>query len=97
MEQTCTFYGQTRTSDYVNDINCYECLKALKEKGNIFNLKEGISKSQQSEIDKEKHKFRHGKCSCGSPFTIRTNKTNNQQFLGCLNYPKCKNTKSLKQ
>ena len=37
----------------------------------------------------------HGKCSCGCPWTIRKNRSSNQEFLGCSNYPKCKNTKSI--
>ena len=43
----------------------------------------------------KKFNEQHGKCPCGSIWTIRKNKTNNKEFLGCINYPQCKNTKSL--
>jgi hypothetical protein len=91
-----TMTDNTDTSPYLNDINCYACLELIKQNGNIYNLKEGISKRQQSVIDKEKHLFRFGKCECGSPMCERTNKANGQKFLGCTNYPKCKNTKPIK-
>lgn len=90
------YSGNTNTSEYLNDINCYACLKLIKQNGNIYGLKEGISKRQQSIIDKEKHRFRFGKCSCGSPLVKRVNKQTGNQFLGCLNYPKCKETQVLK-
>ena len=48
--------GNTDTSEYLNDINCFACLDLIKQNGNIYNLKEGISKRQQREIDMEKHK-----------------------------------------
>lgn len=86
--------GNIRTSEWLNDVNCFECLKAIEENGNIYGLKEGISPKQQSAIDKEKHRFRYGKCDkCGSPLQPRKNKSNGQWFLGCSNYPKCRNTK----
>jgi hypothetical protein len=85
--------GNTTTSEYLNDINCFACLKLIKENGNIYELKEGISKREQSEIDREKHRFRFGKCECGSPMTKRVNQKSKQEFLGCCNYPKCKKTK----
>jgi len=87
--------GNTRISKYLNDITCYECLSMLKASGNIYNLIEGTSPRQQSEIDKEKHRFRFGKCICGSPLCERINKSTQHKFLGCTNYPKCKNTKSI--
>ena len=87
--------GNTDISEYLNDINCYACLELIKQNGNIYELKEGTSKREQSNIDKEKHRFRFGKCECGSPMIIRRNKTNKQEFLGCSQYPKCKNTKSI--
>ena len=84
--------GNTRTSEYLNDINCFACLELIKQNGNIYNLKEGISRIQQSEIDKEKHRFRFGKCECGSPLCERLNTKTKVKFLGCSNYPKCKKT-----
>lgn len=85
--------SNTVTSEYLNDINCFACLELIKQNGNIYGLKEGISKRQQSKIDKEKHRFRYGKCECGSPMTIRKNSKTGEEFLGCVNYPKCKKTK----
>lgn len=87
--------GNTDTSEYLNDINCFACLELIKQNGNIYNLKEGLSKREQSKIDKEKHRFRFGKCTCGSPMQERRNKITGQKFLGCIQYPRCKNTKSL--
>lgn len=86
--------GNTLTSAFLNDINCYACLKLIKDNGNIYNLKEGISPIQQSEADKEKRRYRFGKCDCGSPMCERKNKKTGEVFLGCTNYPKCKLTKS---
>ena len=45
------------TSEYINDINCFACLELIKQNGNIYNLKEGISRREQSRIDKEKHVY----------------------------------------
>jgi len=87
--------GNTTISNYLNDINCYACLELIKQNGNIYNLKEGTSPQQQSIIDKEKYRFRFGKCECGSPMIIRKNSKTGQEFLGCLQYPKCKKTQQL--
>ena len=87
--------GNVDTSEYLNDINCFACLDLIKQNGNIYNLKEVISKRQQREIDREKHKFRFWKCECGSPMCERVNKKTGEKFLGCLQYPKCKKTKSI--
>jgi ssDNA-binding Zn-finger/Zn-ribbon topoisomerase 1 len=84
----------TDTSEYLNDINCYACLKLIEENGNVYGLKEGISKRQQSAIDKEKNRFRFGKCECGSPMCERKNSKTGEKFLGCLQYPKCKKTRN---
>ncbi|KAA2223010.1 topoisomerase DNA-binding C4 zinc finger domain-containing protein [Chryseobacterium sediminis] len=88
--------GNTLTSTWLNDINCHACKKLIKNNGNIYGLKEGISPTQQSEIDKERNKFKHGKCSkCGQPMKIRKNKSQNKDFKGCSSYPKCKHTETL--
>lgn len=46
---------------------------------------------------KEKHKWDkiYGKCPCGSGWRLYKNKTTNVEFLGCFNFPKCKNTKNI--
>lgn len=50
-------------------------------------------------VKKQKHKLRkkakHGICSCGYPFVLRRNSSNGTQFLGCWNFPVCKNTNPL--
>lgn len=89
--------GNTDTSNYLNDINCYACLKLIKENGNIYNLLEGTSKREQSLIDREKHRYRFGRCDCGSPLQKRKNGKTNQEFLGCITYPACKKTKPFNQ
>lgn len=89
--------GNILTSKHINDINCHHCKKLIKENGNIYDLKEGISPMQQSAIDKEKNRFKDGKCSkCGQPMVKRRNKLKNNEFLGCSQYPKCNHTESIK-
>jgi len=39
----------------------------------------------------------HGVCSCGGRFVVRTNRAEKNKFLGCANYPKCRNTKNIPQ
>ena len=88
--------GNVDSSEYLNDINCFACLKLIEQNGNIYGLKEGVSKREQSKIDKEKHRFHFGKCECGSPLCQRINTKSKEKFLGCINYPKCKKTYPLK-
>lgn len=87
--------GNTEQSEYLSDINCFACLKLIEQNGNIYGLKEGISKRQQSLIDKEKHLYRFGKCECGSPMCERVNSQTKQKFLGCIRYPNCTKTKAI--
>ena len=87
--------GNTDVSEYLNDITCFACLKLLKTNGNIYNLKEGISKLAQSRADKLKFKYRYGTCECGHPLKLRINSKTQEMFYGCTTYPKCKKTKSL--
>jgi len=84
--------GNVRSSEYLNDINCFACLELIEKHGNIYGLKDGVSKTEQSKIDKENHRFRFGKCECGNPLTQRINSRSKEIFLGCSNYPKCKKT-----
>ena len=98
--EMCSHYkpetGNILTSKYLNDINCYACKKLIKENGNIYGLIDGVSKREQKAIDKEKHKFRFGKCpKCENPLRKRMNKIQNVEFLGCSNYPKCNHTQNL--
>lgn len=87
---------------HIGDVNCNGCLKLIKE-GLEHNLKEGKWESKSSKKRRLKHERYikeqeelYGRCSCGSLFTLRTNSITKLQFLGCLQYPKCKNTKSIK-
>lgn len=73
-------------TDVVSHIDCRACKKILAE---LPEIKEALEKKY------EKRAFPNGKCSCGHAFIKRTNKVNGEQFLGCSNYPKCKNTKSI--
>lgn len=94
--------GNTVTTPYINDINCYECIEEIK-RGNIEGLIEGkapedfyLTKSGKKAFRKQKaFNDKYGFCPCGSTWTIRKNSKNNTEFLGCLQYPKCKNTKSI--
>jgi hypothetical protein len=95
--------GNTETTPYIIDINCFECIEAIKN-GNIEGLVEGevpptfyMSKKEKKEYNKRKVFIeQHGTCACGSNWKIRTNSNNGEHFLGCFSYPKCKKTKSLK-
>lgn len=104
----CSHYrpqtGNIDTTPYINDINCHEC-KSKIESGefskNELKLEDSPETYYMSHGERKKYNKQkafnnlHGKCSCGSIWTIRKNKTTNQEFLGCLQYPKCKNTKKL--
>lgn len=103
---TCSHFnkrsGNALRTPYKNDVNCFECAQAI-ENGNLEGIIGDIAPEYFYLGKKEKKRYNaqklfeetHGKCSCGSDWKIRTNKTNNTQFLGCSNYPKCKNTKSI--
>jgi ssDNA-binding Zn-finger/Zn-ribbon topoisomerase 1 len=67
------------------EVDCYACLRHI----------ENTAELKQSKQAKEEYRFRFGKCSCGSPMQIKKNRNTNQEFLGCSNYPKCKNTRNL--
>lgn len=96
--------GNTNTTIYIGDINCFKCIENLN---NGIASKEGLIEGNAPETfymsNKEKKLFnkrklfneKYGVCSCGSSFQIRKNKSNGKEFLGCINYPKCKNTKSI--
>jgi len=57
--------GNTVVSQYLGDVNCYACLKLIKQTGNIYGLIDGMSPKKKSKIDKLKHIQRLGKCGCG--------------------------------
>lgn len=79
----------------LGDVNCRNCLKAIKN-GHNHNLPEGItiSSSEKKRLRKiALLELQYGRCVCGALFTPRYNKTTKKVFLGCSNYPNCKNTK----
>jgi len=88
----------------LGDVTCYACLKLIKN-GYEHNLPEGktVSKAERKRRQKQSEQEnirraieeKHGKCRCGKAWVIRKNKSTSTEFLGCSNYPKCKNTKSI--
>lgn len=88
--------GNTNSSKYLGDINCFACLKLIKQNGNIYGLQEGHRPSPTRKKKKKKQISKHGNCICGARLVERTNSMSGQKFLGCSTYPKCTNTKSLK-
>ena len=74
-----------------------EMMVLMAEKKAIEQVKE--QRRHNNKVKKLKQKLRkkaqHGVCSCGYPFMPRTNSANGNNFLGCWNFPVCKNTKPL--
>lgn len=96
--------GNTDTTKYIGDINCFECIKNLESGiASKDGLIEGnapetyyMSHSQRKKHNAQKRfNEQYGKCPCGCNWQIRKNRSNNQEFLGCINYPTCKNTKAM--
>jgi hypothetical protein len=94
--------GNTDTTPYTDDINCFECIEAIKN-GNTEGLISGkasetyyLSHSERKKYNKRKRFVeQHGICSCGRNWTIRKNKNTGEEFLGCISYPICKKTKRM--
>jgi ssDNA-binding Zn-finger/Zn-ribbon topoisomerase 1 len=89
-------------TEYIEDVDCYACKKLIQE-GVTTGMLEGkapemyyMSNSEKKRYKKQKRFIEeNGKCPCGCNWQIRKNRTNGQEFLGCTNYPTCKNTKAL--
>lgn len=98
----CGHNHNTKDTPYIDDVECNACKKIIKETNPEW-MKEGKAPETfyMSKSSKKKHnavlRFRekYGKCPCGCDWQIRKNRTSGQEFLGCINYPTCKNTKSL--
>lgn len=84
----------------LGNVNCFACLELIKN-GYAHGLEEGTylthgeRKRQAARTKKKEFDEKNGKCPCGCSWEIRVNKSSGKPFLGCCNYPKCKNTKSL--
>lgn len=53
-------------------------------------------KNLQERIDRWLEYMPKDKCElCGLPMIVRESKKNKSKFLGCVGYPKCKNTRSI--
>lgn len=98
----CGHNHNIKDTEYIEDVECNACKRIIK-KGLAVGMLEGkapptyyMSNRQKKEFN-EQNAFNnlHGKCPCGCNWTIRINKLKGTEFLGCRNYPKCKNTKSL--
>jgi hypothetical protein len=93
------------------EVNCSGCIWEL-ENGYIhglpyvsksFERKQKKQKKKNTDLNfksAKKELFRnsdkYGKCSCGYPFVLRTNRMTHECFLGCSAYPRCKKTKNIK-
>lgn len=96
--------GNIKTTPYVNDINCHEC-KSKIESGEFskdeLRLEDSpetfyMSNSEKKRFNKQKRfEEQYGRCQCGCSWQIRRNNVTQKEFLGCLNYPNCKKTKSI--
>ena len=104
----CSHYnpasGNTETTIYIGDINCYECIKNIElATASIEGLKEGnapetfyMSKKERKRFNAQKRfNEEHGICTCGCNWVVRKNSKTNLEFLGCSNYPNCTNTKAI--
>lgn len=97
------YTGNTSTTPYIGDINCFACIELLKNGYNREGLIEGNAPATYYMSIKERKRYnkqqafnlQHGLCECGSIMQIRMNSKTKEEFLGCIQYPKCKKTKSI--
>lgn len=96
--------GNVDTTPYIDDINCFECIENLKSGlASKEGLREGkapetfyMSKREKKAFNKKQEFIKkYGICPCGCNWMIRVNTKTKQEFLGCVNYPTCKNTKTI--
>lgn len=94
-----------RDAQYINEVDCYACKKALEE-GLEHSLKseqqfkDKIENRRQQKANKQKKKAikklpNNPICSCGFVMIKRSNSTSHAKFWGCSQYPICKQTKSI--
>ncbi len=90
---------------YIHQVNCTECKEAIKS-GYNHNLKTkeqyeaDIAKQELERRDKAIKKWirahpSNPMCPCGFIFVKRSNRSTREQFWGCCQYPRCKNTKQI--
>jgi ssDNA-binding Zn-finger/Zn-ribbon topoisomerase 1 len=98
----CGHNHNVMDTEYIDDVECYACKKLIQE-GATNGMLEGkapemyyMSNSEKKRYKKQKRFIEeNGKCNCGCNWTVRKNSKSGEEFLGCINYPKCKNTKAL--
>lgn len=86
----------------IGDVNCKDCLKLI-EAGYDHGLPEGKTdfrsnsqKKRDAQIEKQRlENEKLPKCTCGHRMMKRTNRATKEEFYGCTNYPKCKNTSKI--
>lgn len=84
----CGHFHVTESKNLIY-VDCHACVKHINETPELK------TRLEQSIKIREAHKFRFGKCSCGSPLCERKNGKTGEKFLGCTTFPKCKNTYSI--
>lgn len=77
--------------------NCKVCNNVKNvERGEKFGTTEytcpGCKRTIIKKTEPEQNKPETNNCSCGGKMSVRTNSRDNSKFMGCSNYPKCKNT-----
>jgi ssDNA-binding Zn-finger/Zn-ribbon topoisomerase 1 len=98
----CGHNHNVMDTKYIDDVECYACKKMIND-GITTGMLEGKAPDMYYMSNSEKKRFKklklfieeNGKCNCGCNWTVRRNNQSGESFLGCLNYPKCKNTKAL--
>ncbi len=98
----CGHNHNTTDTPYIEDVECRACKKIIAESKPEW-MKEGKApetfymSKKQKKLYNAKKRFQelHGKCPCGRDWQIRVNKATGKEFLGCINYPTCKNTKTI--
>ena len=101
----CGHNHNTKDTIYIDDVECWACKKVLLADPSFGeqNMIEGKAPETYYMSNKEKKNHnkrklfneKHGICPCGCNWQIKRNRTTNQEFLGCVNYPACRNTKAL--
>lgn len=99
----CGHNHNTPDTPYIGDLECHACKKIVQEtkpewmiEGNAPEMFYMSIREKKAYRKRKAFNEKHGICDCGCDLQIRVNKKNGQEFLGCINYPTCKKTKSIK-